>query len=43
MKTSAKALAIASTLFVSAAAHAQSFDAGYPEGYVGADAMAWTL
>ncbi|GGC77733.1 porin family protein [Vreelandella lutescens] len=43
MKTSAKALAIASALLVSGAVHAQSFDAGYPQGYVGADAMAWTL
>ncbi|WP_404377042.1 porin family protein [Vreelandella aquamarina] len=47
MKVSAKALVVASALLMSGAAHAQSFgvgyDAGYPQGYVGADAMAWTL
>jgi len=47
MKVSAKALAVASALLMSGAVHAQSFgvgyDAGYPQGYVGADAMAWAL
>ena len=47
MKTSVKALAVASVLLFSGAAQAQSFGAGYaqgyPQGYVGADAMAWNL
>lgn len=43
MKKSAKVFVITSSLLLASAAQAQSFQAGYPQGYIGADAMAWNL
>ncbi|MBR2513887.1 MAG: porin family protein [Halomonas sp.] len=43
MKKSAKVFVITSSLLLASAAQAQSFQAGYPQGYIGADAMVWNL
>lgn len=43
MNFKAKTLIAASSLLLASAAHAQSFQAGYPHSYLGADALAWNL
>lgn len=43
MKSTVKGLAAVAALVVAGSVQAQTYDPGYPQGYMGADAMVWNL
>lgn len=43
MKSTVKGLAAVAALVVAGSVQAQTYDPGYPQGYVGADAVVWNL